>query len=277
MRELDPRIVKISIQVNGGVDTFDGSLYLTASGTKFGNALQNSCTATITNLDKATQDYILTATSPFNFNRTNKLLFVDAGRVSYGTQRLYSGTIVRSRPSQPPDIAVSFDCLTGNFQNGNIVKRNQRGVVPLSVIAKDVANDLNLNLDFQATDFSVSNYTYNGSALNQVDKLGNLGNISVYVDDQKVSITNKNVPLIGKTRNLDLDNGMIGIPELTEQGIIVKFLLDNETVVGGNLNVTSQIYPAANGSYTIYRLSYQIASRDTPFYFIAEASRPVSQ
>ncbi len=66
---------------------------------------------------------------------------------------------------------------------------------------------------------------------------------------------------------------MIGIPEFTEQGIKVKMLLDNQTKLGGGLRITSSIYPAVNGDYVIYKLGFDIATRDTPFYYIAEAAR----
>ena len=53
----------------------------------------------------------------------------------------------------------------------------------------------------------------------------------------------------------------------------VKFLLDNQTTLGSSLEIQSQQYPAANGTYVIYKLGFQIANRDTPFYYIAEAAR----
>ncbi len=57
---------------------------LLQQGTKYGNSLQNECVVTIDNLDKQTQDYLLTETSPYNKNRTPKTVTVRAGRESYG-------------------------------------------------------------------------------------------------------------------------------------------------------------------------------------------------
>ena len=74
-------------------------------------------------------------------------------------------------------------------------------------------------------------------------------------------------------QKLNLDSGMIGIPELNEEGVKVTFLLDNLTTLGSALEITSELYPAANGNYTIYKLGFNIASRDTPFYYVAEAKR----
>ena len=123
MQALDPRIIRISIEVNGKLKIYSSPLRLTANGTKYGNALQNECVATIDNLDRETQDYLLTETSPYNLNRTPKTIIIEAGRVSYGTAVIYRGNIVSVIVGQPPDITVTLKCLTGNFIKGNIITR----------------------------------------------------------------------------------------------------------------------------------------------------------
>lgn len=272
MQELDPRIVRVAIEVNGKIKTYD-KIAITASGTKYGNPIQNEATITLTNLDKQTQDYILTETSPYTLNRTPKSVTVFAGRQSYGTATIYKGNIVSSSVSQPPDITVTLKCLTGNFLKGNILSRSQPGSVTLQQAAKGVAQDTGTILDFQADDKNLANYSYSGAALKQVDYLAQAGGIDVFLDDNLLVVKGQNIPLTGTTRIIDAASGMIGIPEFTEQGIKVKFLLDNKTRVGGGLRVKSSVYPAVNGDYVIYKLSFDIANRDTPFYYIAEAVR----
>jgi hypothetical protein len=271
-QQLDPRIVQVSIEVNGQLKTYQG-LDMLITGTKFANANQNECEVKITNLDKQTRDYILTETSPFNLNRTPKLLTVNAGRISYGTTRIFTGNIISAVPSQPPDIALTLKCLTSNYSKGNIVARNQISSSSLSRIAGQVASDLGVALDFQAKDKQIANYQYSGPVLKQVDKLEELGNINAYIDNDVLYVKDKNAALKNRIKIINIDTGMIGIPEITEQGIKVKFLLDNQTALGGALQVQSIMYPAVNGNYIIYKLGFEIASRDTPFYWIAEAKR----
>lgn len=270
---LDPRIVKISIEVNGRLKIYTDPIQLTANGTRYGNALQNECTVTLDNLDVETQDYLLTETSPYNLNRTPKRVIVEAGRVSYGTAVIYVGNIVRAIVSQPPDITITLQCLTGNFYKGNILARSQPGIVPMQQISQAVANDLNVNLLYQATDKNITNYSYAGDALGQVENLNQMGNYNAFIDNNTLIVKDAFIPLNNSLRILNAQNGMIGIPEFTEQGIKVKFLLDNQTTLGSSLRIESKQYPAANGDYVIYKLGFQITNRDTPFYFIAEASR----
>ena len=273
MQALDPRIVKISIEVNGKIKTYSSPLAITATGTKYGNSLQNECVATISNLDRATQDYLMTETSPYNFNRTPKSLTVEAGRESYGTSVIYRGNIVSVVVGQPPDVTITLKCLTGNFIKGNIITRNQPGQATYSQICEQIALDTGTILNFQATDKNISNYSFAGAALDQITVAGGLGNYNVFIDDGTLVVKDSAIPITGKTRVLSAETGMIGIPEFTERGIKVKFLVDNQTVLGSAIDVRSVQFPATNGIYVIYKIAFQVASRDTPFYYIAEAAR----
>lgn len=270
--ELDPRIVRIGIEVGGKIQTYEG-LAVTATGIKYANANQNECEVKITNLAKATRDYLLTETSPFNKIKTAKKLIVEAGRKSTGTSVVFVGDICSVCATQPPDISLTIRCATGDYSKGMIVQRTQPGLCSLQRIASQVASDLGLRLVFQCQDKQIANYCFTGGALRQVDQLAAAGGINAYVDDKALILKNYGKPRSGSTRVLNLETGMIGVPEFTERGIKVKMLYDNQTTLGSGLQVTSQMNPAANGLYAIYKLGFELASRDTPFYLVAEASR----
>lgn len=274
MDAIDPRIVKISFEINGGIKVYQ-NLAISAIGMKYTNGLQNEAEITISNLDKATQDYLLTETSPFNVNRTPKNVLIEAGRQSYGTSRIYIGNILTSNVTQPPDIGVVLKCLTGNFEKGNIYARNSPGSVTLNQVSAQLAQDLHVGLEFQASDKNLGNYAYAGSAMKQINQLNAVGGINVYLNDNTLIVKDARVPFDTKApiNVLTADSGMIGIPEFTEYGIKVKYLLDNKTILGSVLRIISRVYPAVNGDYVIYKLGFEITNRDTPFYWIAEAAR----
>lgn len=272
-RQIDPRIVKVTLEVNGQLKTYASPLFITANGMKYANALQNECDVVLNNLDRETQDYILTETSPYNLNRTPKTIRVEAGRQSYGTSLIYQGNIVTSSVTQPPDVGVTLKCLTGNFIKGNVITRNQPGSASLNQISQQINQDLGTILNFSATNKNIANYAFAGSALNQVAALNAMGGISAYVDDGVLVVKNLYDPRPGPLKIISASTGMIGIPEFTEQGLKVKFLIDNQTTLGGLARVISQQYPAANGDYVIYKLGFQISTRETPFYYIAEMLR----
>lgn len=269
----DERILKLTVEANGRLKTYEG-LAIKATGTKYTNALQNECNVTISNLDKATQDYILTQTSPYSRNNTPKTITLEAGRKSYGTTKIYIGNIVSSIVSQPPDIGVTLKCLTGNFLKGNIISRSFPNGATYSQIATQIAQDTNTLLKYQASnDPVVNNYGYSGAAIKQIGNLAGMSGLNVFVNDGILVVKDAYVAINNTIRILSADTGMIGIPEFTEQGIRVKMFIDNKTTLGGTLRIISKVYPAASGDYVIYKLNFDIANRETPFYYIAEAAR----
>lgn len=269
---LDQRLLRVTIEVGGQLKTYDG-LAVTASGTKVANATQNECEIKITNLDRATRDYLITETSPFNKHRVRKSVILEAGRVSTGLAVVYQGDIVSAEGSQPPDIVVTLKCATGNFSNGTVVARQHPATTPLKTIASQVAGDLGLSLIYEGPDKNISNYSFTGGALKQVDKLGMAGNVNAYVDDGRLVVKSADKALANTTRVLSVTTGMVGVPEFTEQGVKVKMLFDNQTRLGSGLQITSIANPAANGFYIVYKLGFELANRDTPWYYIAEAKR----
>lgn len=271
--KIDPRLVQLGIEVNGVLRVYNEGFEFRASGTKFGNENQNEIEVKIANLSKDVRDFILTETSPFNSNRTPKRLVLRAGRVSTGLKLIFSGDITRSSISQPPDLVLSLKALTGDFQKGNVVSRNAQPSSRLSSIAGNVAKDLGVPLIFEADEKTVTNYSYSGGNLGQVKKLGQMGDVNAYLDDQGLVVKNAGKPLVGSVRVLDVDSGLIGQPEYTETGVKVKYLLDGTSVLGGGLRLRSVLDPAISGLYCIAKLSFDITSRDTPFYWIAEATR----
>jgi hypothetical protein len=269
--ELDPRLLEVTIQVGNDFKTYS-NLYIQASGTKYANSLQNECEVQIWNLDRNTQNQIITEANPSNLNRVPKILIIRAGRKSYGVTQIYSGNIVTAIPGSPPDISLNLKCQSGLFLNGQIssVSLPQTN---FKQICQNVATGLNSALNFQANDKTISNYNFSGAIGKQVDLLGKLGDADAFVDDDVLVIKNRNQPLPGRVKLVSIGTGMLDKPELTVFGIKVKYLLDNQTQLGGVIQVRSITNPTANGDYTIYKLSFSVANRDTPFYYIAEGFR----
>lgn len=279
-KPIDERVIRVSIEFQSTVVTFE-NLAITVKGTKFSNALRGDCEVTITNIEKTKADYILSQVTPFEVARRvtttgtldRKQIVVEVGRQSTGTTVLYRGDIFYASITEKPDTALVIQAKTGLAQAGNVVSSSYADNTSVSSIASQVASVLGLTLNFEATDKQVSNYSSTGPALNEVNKLEETGDYSVFIDNQVLNVTDKNATLRGKTRLLDANNGLIGIPKGTERGVKVTMLWDAQTVIGGLLRLTSTQYPAVNGRYKIYKLSYDLSNRDIPFYYVAECQR----
>lgn len=187
--------------------------------------------------------------------------------------RIFVGEIVSSSPSQPPDIALTIKALTKTYDKGIVVARNGQERELLSAIAARVASDLALSLDFQATDKTIANYAFTGAKLRQVDHLELAGGVDCFVDDDKLVVKDAGAPLVERVTTLSARSGLVGVPEATERGVKVTFVLDSAATLGGALKLESELNPALSGDYTIFKLDFEAATRDTPFYWMAEASR----
>ena len=264
----DDRLLKVSV----GSKEYEG-LKIDVSGSKYDNSIANDATVKITNLDRATRDFILTESTPFRQGMVNQKVIVSAGRKSTGYAVVFVGDVFRSTISQPPDIGLTIKCMTGFSSQGVMVSNPQGEETQVSAIVTKAASNLGLKLVNESTDKKIANYSYNGSAFNEVGELNKLGDYNVYIDDDKLVIKDKGKPLSGATPFLSQTTGMIGIPEITEFGVRVKCLFDNNIKVGCAITVQSILNPAVNGTYTVYRLTFDLSNRDTPFYYTVEAMR----
>lgn len=267
----DPRIVQIGIQRENEEITYYEGLNITAQGTRYGTDLINECQIRIDNLTREHRDFILKSTSPyFILNSPRVFVVVNAGRKSYGTVPIYFGQVTRSAITQPPDIAMILNCQTAFDQNVNIISYSGAARSGLKTIAQKAASDLGLTLNFQAIDKQIANFSFSGDALTYVRKLAEAGNLNVTIDNKVLIVKDKGMPLDTEPKMISEATGMIGIPELTESGVRVKFLLDNDTQLFQNINLKSILNPSVNGNYELFKLSFDIASRENPFYWIAD-------
>ena len=275
MANLDRRLVRVGIQIDEKtIEYFDG-LAITASGSKYATGLMNETNVTIANMTKPQRDYVMTITSPYNHQAKDKKLVLDVGRESTGYRRMFVGGLVRAEISQPPDIVVSMQARTSSFQNGNVVSVSGGSSTSLRSITQGIANTMGLALNFQATDKQIANYYYTGGVTGQLDQLNAMGAYRIFVDDLTLVAKDYDKPIEGGTELLlTPKTGLVGMPQLDYQGCTVRFMQDAIPTLGGKFTVQTDEYPAANGTYGIYKLDFEIASRDTPFYWTAKGSQP---
>lgn len=279
-KPLDERVIRVSIDLPGRVVTFE-NLAITVQGAKYTNAIRGDCTVSIANMEKEKADFILKESTPFNVARRvretgvlkRRSITVEVGRRSIGTTLLYKGDIMFASISEGPDIVLTLQAKTSIFSSGSTVTVTETEDAPFSRIANKIASSLGLDFDFSATEKTISNYSFSGSALKQVDKLNDQGDYEAFIDGATLRVLDKDKAVPGKIRFLNSSNGLVGIPRATERGVSVTMLWDAQTVIGGLLRLESERYPAVNGDYKIYKLAYNLTNRDVPFYYLAECQR----
>lgn len=270
----DPRLIQVELQFpTGGSYTFDEGFSIRARGTRYTNAAQSACELTIFNLTRELRNTIVTQSSPLGTRTNLPNVNLRIGRQSYGTFLLYTGQVIATNVTQPPDVGITLRALTNNALQGAIAATQQPANTKLSAIAKGVASSLGATLDNQATDKQVGNFSYTGTPLDGVNKLNECGGVQAFCDNDTLVVLDAGAARRGEPRILNLATGMVGIPQVTEQGVCVKMMADNSIQLGGSVTIDSIENPAANGTWKVIKIDYEIASRENPFWYTLSLSR----
>lgn len=271
----DPRLLRVGIEVGSNLVWYEG-LAIEATITKVANATANDATIKIANIIKDTRNRILTETSPWNKFAVRKRVIVEAGRESYGYARVFTGDIMAADVSQPPDIGVTITAKTNAWNKTQIATRSYAGLVQARTVAQDIADSMGLSLQFDVQDKQLANYAFSGAKSAQLQKLAELGRVNAYIDDDRLIVKplgNALQEYVSETDVLSADSGLVGIPEVTEQGIKAKMMFEPYSKCGGTLRIKSVVNPAANGEYVIFKMTYDISNRNEQFYNTIEAHK----
>lgn len=271
----DPRLLRVGIEVGSNLVWYEG-LSIEATITKVANATANDATIKIANIIKDTRNRILTETSPWNKFAVRKRVIVEAGRESYGYARVFTGDIMAADVSQPPDIGVTITAKTNAWNKTQIATRSYAGLVQARTVAQDIADSMGLSLQFDVQDKQLANYAFSGAKSAQLQKLAELGRVNAYIDDDRLIVKplgNALLEYVSETDVLSADSGLVGIPEVTEQGIKAKMMFEPYSKCGGTLRIKSVVNPAANGEYVIFKMTYDISNRNEQFYNTIEAHK----
>lgn len=278
----DPRIIEIDIVLPSQTVTFNNqspALSIYASGSKFGSANMNTCQCAIFNLTKELRNQILTLSSPLlnppannpasqQTERKPITLNLRAGRRSTGTFLLFSGNVITCEMTQPPDIGLMLRSLTNNYNSFLLFGLQMPANSLLSEICQQVSNLNNCTLDFEASDRQISNYSFTGSLQYHLNKLNAMGGVQAGVDNGTLWVTDTGSARKNKNFVISESTGMVGIPQVTDQGVTVRVMINSGIYIGGSVTINSMVNPAANGTFKVVKMDYEIASRDQPFYYI---------
>lgn len=271
----DPRLVQVTLTIDGQIISFT-DLDIRASGTKYRGALANTCNLRISNLTREQRQFILTQASPIRKveDMTPIGLKLEIGRQSSGLFTLFEGDVFQGGVTQPPDIGILLYSLTNNIKQLQTTAVNFDSTVDLQVVAKKVADDLGLQLEFQALPRNILNYSFTGSPNKQVQKLNEVGGVVAFIDNSTLVVIDTDKPRNDTIRLINLNTGMVGVPQPTPEGVTVQMMADSTVRCGDMVQIASDINPGVNGNFIIQKLDYEIANRDVPFYYTLQCINP---
>lgn len=267
----DNRIVRLGIEIDGDLKMFEG-LDIRAIGQKFASPQSSVCIIKVSNLTREQKNLIMTRATPMlvpnDPNAAPIPVTLDVGRQSKGTFRLFEGTCWASHVTMPPDIGITLMSTTNNLAASFMQSVNMGETASLKAIASSVATSFNLILNFTATDRQIANFHWTGGLQMAMNKLARAADVRVFSDGKVLSVWDNGMTIGGADAfTLSAENGMIGIPEVTQSGVKVRMLIDARPRIGGPITIKSLANPAVNGNYVISTINYELTSRDDPFWY----------
>ncbi|CAH6851395.1 hypothetical protein EDB29_1011100 [Vibrio crassostreae] len=267
---IDPRVIKLGLVIDGET-TWHSDLFIEAQGVKYSSPNLGSCDITVYNLSTKTMNFILKETSPRAAITDRISVILDVGRESIGVSRLYVGVVRRSTRTQGPDVGLSLKCFYGITNKNKDVVRSIRGMAPLSVIAGMVAEDCGYSLSFEIEDKNISSYAFSGTAYGQVEKLEELANAEVYIDNDVLFVKSPTSPSTkSSVKTVSSKTGLLEVFR-TNAGVKAIMLYQPEIAIGSTINIDSEKNPDINGLYIAYKVQFDVSNRSKPFYLIVEA------
>ncbi len=277
------RVLRVSVQIGNDFKVFTDQK-MTVKGIKTTTPRADTCEITIAGLSRTTlntlTDYLYDSTTTLQAR-------VEIGREGGKLSELYLGDVhnnnsevaVGESAATFNDNSITLFCGTGAAKKQSLKSISLPKKTSLKDIAAEVAGGLGSLLDFSATDSKEDGFVHNGDAFGAIDKIAKKPEIEAYLDGNTLVVKNKRVPLAGRLIVLNKDSGMIGVPkrlksEKPKQAKIqVQWLVDEIPSVGWGLQIQSERVQSANGVWIISKLQFDLANRDKPWYFTAEAIR----
>lgn len=271
-KQINKRIVTVGIQSENDFQLFEG-LDIRAYGQKFAGPESNTATIQISNLTRAQKNWLLTVATPWlpvgSIGIKPVLVTLSVGRENeFQPFLLFQGYCWASRVTMPPDIGVILESTVNNVQASTMQPQEFGALTDLGTIASQIAERYSLKLNNTASPKQIANFQYVGGLQTAINKLAKCGGVNVQCDHSTLSIYDIG-SAIGNSSPflLNASNGMVGIPEATQNGIKAMCLIRPEPQIGGPITIQSNINPAADGDYFINTMNYHVTNRDDPFWY----------
>lgn len=210
------------------------------------------------------------------------------------TSLIISGTIKYAKPTMPPDIWIECDVINGYRRRETCNNKTFEGIYSLKDISSMIAQYLGLNLIYRIEngDFeNVKAYNFTADNCNDyalVNKLTELVKptkenkygICAFIDGENLIVDYLALKptlkeRIDKAINIDLNNGMVGLPEPSHASyeVTITTLLDNSIKLCDVIKLDSLSIKALNGNYYVQRIAYNGEFRGQNFYSVFSCRR----
>ncbi len=210
------------------------------------------------------------------------LITILAGDDVAGMSQIFSGSIYAAYVdyNSMPDVGVEISAAqTAQIQQAPIAASSYKGALAVATMLQGIAANAGLSFVNAGVTAVLSNHAVGGSASAQISDICQAANVSYDIRDNTLTIWPAGGMRDDEIIEVSAQQGMIGYPMYTAQGIDVVTEFNPNVVLGRRMSVITSIpaptrtdgvaNPAgvpvigANGTFYIFDVSHEISS-ETP-------------
>lgn len=193
--------------------------------------------------------------------RQNNILVIEAGYTADTVAQIFKGEITKAMANfnDSPDVSFAITATAGSFPS--ITPQSPvsvKGQQPASEIIEQLATEIGYNVENNGVTASISNMYVQGSPIQKIKTIANAINADLIIDDNTIVITPRGEPRKHSiTPVLSAENGLIGYPTFTDDGIDVVCFFNPEVQIGSTIKLES-VVPKATGTWKVTQCSHEL-------------------
>lgn len=215
---------------------------------------------TIKGLSLETMEQLTSLTFLKN-TRQNNILVIEAGYTEDTIAQIYRGEITSAKAdfNSAPDIEFVISSKSGSYPS--VIPQSPisvKGQQPAIEVIQQLASQIGYNVENNGITTSISNTYIQGSPIQKIKTIANAINADLIIDDNTIVITPRGEPRKHTvTPVLSAENGLIGYPTLTDDGIDVVCFFNPEVRIGSCITIDT-IVPKAKGTWKVTEFSHEL-------------------
>ena len=198
--------------------------------------------------------------------RQNNILVVEAGYTEGTVAQIFRGEITKATAdfNNAPEVEFTINSKSGSYPS--IIPQSPisvQGQQPAAEIIEQLAKQIGYNVETNGITTSISNTYVQGSPIQKIKNIANAINADLIIDDNTIVIMPR-----GQARKnsvtpvLSAENGLIGYPTLTDDGVQVICFFNPEIQIGSRVKIDT-IVPKAKGTWKVTEVNHELEVNST--------------
>lgn len=169
---------------------------------------------------------------------------------------IFNGNIVEAKPNLSADFVLNLQAVAGFYKTA--IKREPVSMVDATLfdVFKNIANDLNVGLDFSVPNKKIGNYSYVGSAAVELKKIAKYYNVFAWLENGMLFVADSKTSKTGVTL-INSETGLVGNPQPMANGCSIVTLLQPNITLNSIVKCEFKKFYMLNGNYKVIAINHK--------------------